>query len=53
MQVKCVSPFAGYNPGDVVEVPDGSEVSPQFFVPVTAEDAVPEPAPADEFPPAA
>jgi hypothetical protein len=33
--VKCIRPFGELSVGQVVEVPDGSEVSEHFFAPVT------------------
>lgn len=33
MVVVCIRAFADSKPGDEVTVPDGSEVSPFFFVP--------------------
>lgn len=47
MFVKCVRPFGDLAVGQVVEVPDGSEVSEHFFAPVDA------PAPGPITPPVA
>lgn len=35
MQVRCIRPFAGHKVGDLVEVPDGAEVSPVYFEPAS------------------
>jgi hypothetical protein len=42
MKVRCVRPHGRHRPGDVAEVPDGSEVSPLYWEPVPA--AQPKPA---------
>lgn len=36
MQAEVIAPFGGLRVGDVVEVPDGAEVSPLYFRPVEA-----------------
>lgn len=36
MQVKCIRPFGGAVVGDVREVPDGAQVDPVHWRPVTA-----------------
>jgi hypothetical protein len=50
MQVRCIKAFAAHKPGDVAEVPDGAEVSPVYFEPLTAPAA---PATPPDPPPAA
>ncbi len=44
--VVCIKPFGDANPGDVVEIPDGAEASPLYFLPSDASGAItPDPAP--------
>jgi hypothetical protein len=41
MQVRCISAFGRYVPGDLEDVPDGSEVSDLYWEPVTKATAAP------------
>lgn len=50
MKVRCIKAFGSQKPGDVVEVPDGSVVSPVHYEPVAAEAAPPKPVPAPKAP---
>lgn len=52
MQVRCIHPFASHQVGDVIDVPDGAQVSPVYFEPLTATPPPPEP-PAPAATPAA
>lgn len=36
MFVQCISPFGEHAVGDVIEIPDGSEVADRWFTPVAA-----------------
>ena len=54
MQVRCIRPFSQYQPGDIVDVPDGAAVYPFHWEP--AEEAADgdtgsDPAPAAEADP--
>ena len=51
MQVQCIAPFGDSVPGDVIDVPDDSEVCPFWFVPVDA--STPPAGDGSGFPPAA
>jgi hypothetical protein len=46
MQVRCISAFGRYVPGDLEEVPDGCEVSDLYWEPVKATATPPAAAPA-------
>lgn len=37
MYVQCIAPFGSHAVGDVTEIPDGSEVSPYWFVACNAD----------------
>lgn len=50
MKVKCVKAFGSQKPGDVTEVPDGSEFSDLHFEPAAAESAPPAAIPAPKAP---
>lgn len=49
MRVICVQDFGNHVPGDIIEVPDGSEVAPGWFRPLTdAENAALDAPPAED-----
>lgn len=41
MQVECVRAFGNHEPGDLAEVPDGAEVDPVHWRPVTPPSSLP------------
>lgn len=43
MKVRCVKAFGSHKPGDVTEIPDGSEASDLHYAPVADEAALAKP----------
>lgn len=53
MQLRYIQPFSQYEPGDLVEVPDGAAYDPFYLEPAPVDAFAPDPVPVPDPEPAA